>query len=444
MASRASGDVGEIAVVGSGVAGLSVAWLLARAGRRVRLLEASDRPGGHSNTVDARLQGEEISVDTGFIVYNEQTYPNLTRLFAELSVETVGSNMSFGVSTGRVEYSGTGLDGLFAQRRNLFRPRFWSMLLDLVRFYREAGRLRPQTGTTLNELLRAGGYSRALAEDHLLPMMAAIWSTDAGSVGDMEASAFLKFFTNHGLLQFRDRPQWRTIVGGSRTYVDAMLREPGVSLETGVRVHTIERMTDGVRLVARDGVRQFDEVVLAVHAPDALRLLAVPSHAELELLEPFRYTPSTAWLHTDATLMPRQRRAWASWNYLTAADGRLCVTYWMNHLQPLTTRHDVFLTLNPPREPAQAVASFDYEHPVLNTATARAREGLWQLQGQQRTWFCGAWFGYGFHEDGLQSGLAVAEAISGVQRPWELSEPNSRISVRAQPDAASASERNAA
>ena len=374
------GVLGDVAVVGSGIAGLAAAWQLARAGRSVTLIEAAERAGGHSNTVRACVAGDEIDVDTGFIVYNEHTYPNLTRLFAELGVATAASEMSFAVATERLEYSGRGLGGLFVQRRNLLRPRFWRMLRDLVRFYREAPTLQPAPGMTINELLGCGGYSRALAEDHLLPMMAAIWSTDAGTVGDMEAGAFLDFFTNHGLLQFRHRPQWRTVAGGSQHYVTAMLAQPGITLETGSRVQAVERGAECVRVKTNTGVRHFRELVIATHAPQALAMLSDPSATELELLGAFDYAPSTAWLHTDSLLMPQSKRAWASWNYLSAASGRPCVTYWMNNLQPLPTTRDVFVTLNAPGEPAGTLASFEYEHPVLNTATARAKERLWELQ----------------------------------------------------------------
>ncbi len=419
----------SVAVVGSGIAGLAAAWHLARSGYEVTLIEADARPGGHSNTVDAELDGEVFAVDTGFIVYNEQTYPNLTRLFLETGVDTAASNMSFGVSANGLEYSGTGLRGLFAQPWNAVRPRFVSMLWSLFRFYRDARGLHPAPDTTLSELLAEGGYSKAFAEDHLLPMMAAIWSAEADTVGEMQAQAFLDFFTNHGLLQFRNRPQWRTVTGGSRTYVDALLAEPGIELELGTPVQRVERGVGGVRVTTSGGTRQFDEVVLATHADRTLALLQNPSEDERRVLEAFAYTPSTAWLHTDAELMPRRRAAWASWNYLGSEDGRLCVSYWMNNLQALATQRDVLLTLNPTQEPRGVLGRFEYEHPVQNARTAAMRRRLWSLQGSRRTWFCGAYFGYGFHEDGLQSGLAVAEQISGRPRPWNLPNPHTRIHV---------------
>ncbi len=427
------GMEGSVAVVGSGISGLAASWLLARSGHEVTLIEADTRPGGHSNTVDAVVDGDPVEVDTGFIVYNEHTYPNLTRLFLEAGVSTVPSNMSFAVSARGLEYSGTGLRGLFAQPKNLFRPRFLSMLSSLVRFYRAAPTLRPAPGTTLRQLLRDGGYAPAFGEDHLLPMMAAIWSADADDVGDMEAQAFLDFFTNHGLLQFRDRPQWRTVRGGSRRYVGKLLAEPGISLELGSPVERVERRADGVRLSTAAGTRRFDDVVLATHADRSLAMLGDASADERRVLGAFEYAPSTAWLHTDQTLMPRRRSAWASWNYIGARDGRLCVTYWMNQLQPLGTERDVFVTLNPPREPRGVLGRFEYEHPVLNTQTAAMRRQLWRLQGVRGSWFCGAYFGYGFHEDGLQSGLAVAEQISGGARPWTLPNPHTRVHVTSVP-----------
>lgn len=419
----------RVAVIGSGISGLAASWHLARSGCAVTLIEADDRPGGHSNTVTAALDADLFDVDTGFIVYNERTYPNLTRLFRTLEVETVKSNMSFAVSREGLEYSGTGLGGLLAQPLNVFRPRFWALLRDLRRFYAAAPNLMPAPGTTLSEMLELGGYSATFANDHLLPMMAAIWSTDADEVGEMQARAFLDFFINHGLLQIRDRPQWRTVKGGSRRYVDAILAHSGITLELNKPVLRVQRHAAGVRVSTVEGAREFDEVVLATHADRSLALLADPSVAEAKTLRSFRYTPSTAWLHTDTRLMPRSRRAWASWNYLGTPTGRLCVTYWMNRLQPLATGRDVLLTLNPDDQPDGVLGRFDYEHPVMNTETARARESLWALQGERRTWFCGAYFGYGFHEDGLQSGLAVAEQITGVARPWDLAEPNTRVHV---------------
>lgn len=419
-----------IAVVGSGVAGLSAAWLLAKQGYQVQIFESDDRPGGHSNTVTTALPGgTTVEVDTGFIVYNEATYPNLMALFDYLDVETTETDMSFAVSNARgVEYAGRGLRGVFAQKRNLFRPGFWQMLLDIRRFYLKVTDLDISASESLNDVLAREDYSDAFIHDHILPMAAAIWSTEADDVGGMQAMAFVKFFSNHGLLQFRDRPMWRTVVGGSRQYVKKLLAEPGIQLELGARIQHIKRKNGLVEITDAGGTRQFSDVVMATHADTTRELLTDPTPKETETLSHFDYTTSRAYLHTDAGLMPRTRAAWASWNYIELYD-RLCVTYWMNSLQPLGTDEPVFLTLNPEREPDIILAEFEYSHPLLNRDTAHHRQSLWHLQGNQSTWFCGAYFGDGFHEDGLQSGLAVAEAISGRSRPWDVPDPNSRIVV---------------
>jgi uncharacterized protein len=424
----------HVAVVGSGVSGLSAAWLLARNGVQVTLLEADSRPGGHSNTVVANFPGSDgVAVDTGFIVFNHATYPNLTALLQHLGVQTHATDMSFAVS-GRFEYAGHGINGLLSQRSNLLRPAFWRMVRDIRRFYDEAVSLDIADDLSLLELLATHGYSQEFSEHHLLPMAAAIWSTEVNEVGHMQARAFVEFFSNHGLLQLRDRPKWHTVKGGSIEYVNKLLATPGLTLELNQKITSISRTASGVDVMTSAGTRTFDDVILATHANTALQLLDQPTDQETKILTHFDYTPSRAYLHTDQRLMPKKKRAWASWNYLDRGNAHgqaLCVTYWMNRLQHLPTSKQLFVTLNPPVEPDNPLAVFDYDHPVLNTATAQAQTRLWELQGQQNTWFCGAYFGHGFHEDGLQAGLAVAEAISGASRPWQLDNPNSRICVSA-------------
>lgn len=419
----------RIAVIGSGVSGLSAAWLMAQQGVEVTLLEHADRPGGHSNTVSPVINGQSIPVDTGFIVYNPATYPNLTALFKHLVVASNPTHMSFAVSSASgLEYAGHGLNGLFAQRRNLLRPRFWAMLRDIRRFYEQATELNVHPETTLFDLL--AGYSETFANDHLLPMASAIWSTDVTTVGHMQASSFINFFDNHGLLQLRDRPAWYTVEGGSISYVNKMLATPGIRLELNAKISGIQRGGDGVKVDFDGHVEHFDQLLLATHADQAIALLDTPTAQEAETLGCFKYSTSKTYLHTDQRLMPRSRRAWASWNYLDRGSDGLCITYWMNQLQRLTTDTEIFVTLNPSELPRQPLAEFEYEHPILNNHTACAQKRLWDIQGTHRTWFCGAYFGHGFHEDGLQSGLAVAEEITGKQRPWHLEAPNSRISVQ--------------
>ena len=422
----------DIAVVGSGIAGLSAAWLLSKR-HRVTLYEAAARFGGHSNTVEAA----GVAVDTGFIVYNENTYPNLTALFSLLNVPTKPSEMSFAVSldNGALEYAGTDLFGLFGQKRNLIRPRFWSMLGDLRRFYTEApakvAALPP--GTTLGAFLESEGYGQAFQQDHLLPMAAAIWSASADTLRAYPAAHFIRFCDNHGLLKFTGRPIWRTVDGGSREYVRRLL---GAIAETrpGCPAVSVRRFANSVTVRDATGDEQrFDHAVLACHADQALALLQAPTEREATLLGAFGYTENRAVLHTDAGAMPKRRNVWASWNYLGGRDraDSLHVTYWMNRLQGLAGAPPLFLTLNPAAEPAPGTVLREeiYEHPRFDTDAMRAQASLWSLQGGRRTWFCGAYFGSGFHEDGLQSGLAVAEQLGGVRRPWVVANESGRITV---------------
>jgi predicted NAD/FAD-binding protein len=425
----------DIAVIGTGIAGMSAAWLLSQA-HHVTVYEQSDRIGGHSNTVEVAGPDGPVAVDTGFIVYNEATYPNLTALFRHLGVPTRPSDMSFGVSLrdGTMEYSGTDLRGLFAQPRNLLRPRFWHMLRDLLRFYREAPRLHDTT-LTLRAWLDAHGYGPAFIEDHLLPMAAAIWSTPAAAVGDQPAATFIRFCHNHGLLRLKDRPVWRTVDGGSRRYIERLTAPYANDVRLCCGARALWRFPDGVLVADECGQRRlFDHVVVATHPDQALEMLPDRSNAEDTLLGAFHYRLNSAFLHTDASLMPRRRAAWSSWNYLggDAAQGP-SVTYWMNRLQGLQTPRPVFVSLNPPRrpDPASVLRTEIYSHPQLDATSAQAQRRLWSLQGVRRTWFCGAWFGAGFHEDGLQSGLAVAEQLGAVRRPWQVPNESGRIHVTA-------------
>jgi predicted NAD/FAD-binding protein len=428
----------NIAVIGSGISGLSAAWLLSKR-HHVTLFEQDGRLGGHSNTIDLETTDGWVPVDSGFIVYNELNYPNLTALFDYMGVRTEPTRMTFAISTdGKdFEYSGSGLPGLFGQASNIVRPRHWRLMADLFRFFGTAQtRLRSYPDTiSLGSFLVEEGYSSAFAEDHILPMGAAIWSTPMSSMLAFPASTFINFYANHGMLQVKDRPAWRTVSGGSKRYVERLIVDSEIKLLTGTGVRRVGRNPVCVHIEDTHGVvRLFDHVVIAGHADQALRMLGDATPEEAELLSAFRYERNRALLHRDKRFMPRRRRLWSSWNYLKqgrGAESALCVTYWMNSLQSLPTTTDLFVTLNPPRDihPKAVDAEISYEHPVFTAEAIRAQSALWSLQGKRRTWFCGSYFGYGFHEDALQSGLAVAEQLGGLRRPWSVAGESGRIHV---------------
>jgi predicted NAD/FAD-binding protein len=420
----------RIAIIGSGISGLSAAWRLAP-DHQVTLFEADSRPGGHTNSVDVTLDGVSHPVDTGFLVYNERTYPKLIALFAELGIETAKSDMSFAVSVGphRFEWCGSNLATLFSQPANALRPAFWRMLADILRFNRQATDLALRGDAAvaalsepLSAFLARERYSAAFRDHYLLPMAAAIWSCPMKQMLEFPLGSFVRFFHNHGLLQVDDRPQWFTVTGGARRYVDRILADlPDVRLATPVRA--VSRHANGaagrVAVVTDAGVEHFDQVVMACHSSQSLELLVDADDDERRILRAVPYQPNRAWLHTDAALMPRRRSAWAAWNYLSNGDTaapEVSVTYWLNRLQPLPFRTPVFVSLNPLSEPSpeKVIASFDYEHPIFDLGAVAAQRSLAGVQGRHRTWFAGAWTGYGFHEDGLKSGLAVAEAIAAM------------------------------
>lgn len=434
------GNGRRVAVIGAGISGLSAAWLLSSK-LNVTVYEAEPRLGGHANTVTVETEKGRVPVDTGFIVYNDRNYPNLVALFDHLNVPNQPSNMSFAASLdqGAFEYSGSGLSGLLGQRTNALRPRFWRMVSDILRFYKLAPELLARqdlAATTLGDYLEQEDYSTAFIEDHLLPMGAAIWSTTASDMRAYPLHAFIRFFINHGLVSLKDRPQWRTVTGGSREYVDRLRAATKATFRSGDPVASIRRDAFGVKITTASGHQdRFDDVVMATHANESLRLLVDASPEEHRLLGAFDYTPNVAVLHSDPNLMPKRKRVWASWNYIgedrQSGDSSLCVTYWMNKLQGLDDALPLFVTLNPSRDvdPRKTHQVFDYTHPLFDTKAINAQKQLWQLQGQRNTWFCGAYFGSGFHEDGIQSGLACAEQLSSLRRPWTVEGESSRITL---------------
>ena len=416
----------RIAVIGSGISGASAAWALS-AIADVSLYEAGSRAGGHTATVDIDYDGTPISVDTGFIVYNELNYPNLTALFRHLDVETVESDMGFALSldNGRLEWCGSSLAQVFAQRRNVVSMPFLWMLREILRFNRQCRADKADgllAGISIGNYLKLRDFSQRFIDDYLIPMAAAIWSTPRIRMMDFPAETFVTFFENHRLIDF-ERPVWRTVKGGARTYLDKLLAPLGERVRLREPVTAVHREGDGVRVATARGAARYDAVIIAAHSDQALAMLADPSPAETSILSTVGYRENRVILHRDESLMPRRRQAWAAWNYLRDSrdDGtaEVAVTYWMNKLQAIDASKPLFVSLNPPREPRAGTVfgEYSYAHPQFDAAALAAQRALPSIQGARNTWFAGAWTGFGFHEDGLKSGLAAAEQLGAVI-PW--------------------------
>ena len=424
----------RIAVIGAGISGLSAAYHL-REQAEVTLFEAGAYFGGHTNTVDVTLPSPQgmvtHGVDTGFLVFNERTYPGLIGLFAQLQVKTSASDMSFSVQTPDIsgqramEWSGSNLNTVFAQRSNLLNPSFLGMLRDVLRFNALANALAQHDKDyalmqPLGEFLETHKFGHAFRHWYLLPMLGCIWSCPTDQMLQFPVATMVRFCHNHGLIQVVNRPQWFTVTGGAKHYVDKLLPHiPHKHFQTPVQ--RIERNAVGALVYTESGSDVFDAVVLACHADQALSLLAQPTPQEELLLGAIRYHPNTAVLHTDTSVMPKKKLAWAAWNYERALDlglesSRVCLHYWINRLQPLPFSDDVIVSLNPVRDinPAKVLGSYNYAHPVFDLAAIKAQFQLASLQGQQNTWYAGAWMGYGFHEDGFKAGRDVAQGISAI------------------------------
>ncbi|MDB5470819.1 MAG: dependent oxidoreductase [Caulobacter sp.] len=412
----------KIAVIGSGVSGLGAALAL-KDSHAVTLFEKDSRLGGHANTVTVDCSDGPVAVDTGFIVYNEDNYPNLVGLLDSLGVETRLTDMSFACAGGGVEWSSNFPKGVFAQKRNLVNPSFLWMLNDIRRFNDLARNdlLKADLkDLSLGAYLKLRGFAEGFRDRYLLPMGAAIWSTTEGRIGDFPAESFLRFLQNHGLLQFTP-PMWKTVTGGSRAYVEKIGAILGDRVRTNAAVTSVRRVPGGVLVEAGQGAELFDQVILACHSDQSLKILDADPE-ERAFLGAVRYSANKAVLHRDPALMPVRRPAWGSWNYIGDKQSTSApyVTYWMNNLQMLTTTDPLFVTLNgPPADPALVVAEYDYDHPQFDTAALAAQRRIGRIQGRGGVWYAGAWLGYGFHEDGITSGVKVALELGG-RVPWDF------------------------
>lgn len=416
----------RIAVIGSGISGLASAWLLS-AQHEVVLFEANDYPGGHTHTHDIELNGEHHAVDTGFIVHNPSHYPLLTSFFDALGVASQPTTMSFSArdEASGIEYNATSLDTLFCQRRNLWSPRFWSMLRDLRRFYREAPALlsQPGPGPTLRQYLEDNRYGEAFRDLHLVPMASALWSSPADRILRFPAQYLVRFMANHHMLQMTGRPEWRVVQGGSRRYVDALLSRWNVALRLSTPVRSLHRDEAGVRVQTDVGDERFDEVVIACHSDQALRLLGDADQHECDILGAIAYQLNDVVLHTDASVLPRDRKAWAAWNaHIPAAPGAECtVSYCMNLLQSMDSAEPLIVTLNRSHDidPSRMLRRMRYHHPVYTQGSVAAQARRDEIQGKRRTWYVGAYWGWGFHEDGIRSAVEMVQAM-GLSTAWPV------------------------
>ncbi len=401
----------KIAVIGSGISGLSVAYYLSKK-YKVDLFEKDDHFGGHSYTYDIKLQNKTIPVDLGFIVFNELTYPNLINFFKELRIPFEKSDMSFSVSIqdNQVEYGGRGLKAIFANKWNIFNLNFLKMIKEIITFYKSAPSFLQNNleDITLGSYLKKSNASDYFVNYHIIPMVSAIWSMPFAKAKDMPFKLFLNFFINHGLFKFKNRPQWYTVSNRSRTYVKKVLENISGEIFKNYKINKIDRNDENIRLKIGNEYLDYDQVVLASHADQSLKLLDNPSSDEKRILEKFKYISNIAILHTDENLMPKRKVAWSSWNSISK-NNKTCVTYWLNNLQNLKTDINYFLTLNPISEimETKIINKVNFDHPYFNSETLKHQQELISLQGKNRTWYCGAYFGYGFHEDGLKSAFNI-------------------------------------
>jgi len=418
----------KVAVVGSGISGISAAWFLSQQ-HDVTLFEKNEKIGGHTNTITLDIEGKKQPVDTGFIVFNTPNYPNLTAMLKNLDVKTQETEMSFSVTAdgGRMEYSGNNLNTLFAQRRNLLSIAHWKMISEILRFNNQAkkdlGADLPLT-LSLGDYLDQHGFSQRMRDYYLLPMAAAIWSCPLETMMLFPIGSFLQFFENHGLLNIEDRPQWESVVNGSEQYLKAILAKDAFKIKLASPVERVYKTDFGLAVRTQEGDEAvFDDVVFASHADETYRMLDESLKSDFHILDNFKYQENIAYLHSDLSLMPKRKLAWAAWNYLRDTQSKespVAVTYWMNLLQNIQVETPLLVTLNPSKPPTESLTHqrIVYEHPVFDAAAMSSQPKLTQLQGKHNIWFCGSYFGYGFHEDGLTSSVNLAK-LWNIDLPWE-------------------------
>ena len=408
----------KIAVIGSGISGLSAAYFLSKK-HKVDLFEQNDHFGGHSYTFDIKEEKKVVSVDLGFIVFNELTYTNLIKFFNDLNIPFEKSNMSFSVSIKdtNVEYGGSGFKAIFANKFNIFNFKFLRMIKEIISFYNYAPSLlnnNENNEETLGDYLKRSNLSKYFIEFHIIPMVAAIWSMPFSKAKEMPLNLFLRFFINHGLFRLKNRPQWYTVTNRSRAYVKKILEKISGEVFKNYRVNKISRSNDNVRISIGSELIDYDQVVLASHADQSLNMLDEATKEEKEILGKFSYVFNSAFLHTDENLMPLRKNAWSSWNSITK-NNKTCITYWLNKLQNLKTNKNYFLTLNPVEiiDENKIIKKVNFTHPYFNSENVKLQKNLHLLQGKKRTWFCGSYFGYGFHEDGLKSSIELIKKFKG-------------------------------
>ena len=413
----------KIGIVGSGISGLTVANRLS-SNHDITVFESEPLIGGHTATRDVEIQGQEFAVDTGFIVYNDWTYPNFIQLMSRLGIESQTTEMGFSVTAvdGTLEYCGSSLNAIFSDRKNLINPAFLGMVRDIVRFNKKSvkdlsnGHIVP--GQTLRDYLREGKFGKLFIDGYIVPMACAIWSASSSTVEDFEALFFIRFFRNHGLLNINDRPQWRVLKNGSRSYLPAITEPFKKRIHTGTPIRRITRAENGVRVNTDSAEHHFDHVVIACHSNQALSILGDADSAEREVLSAIPYSDNTVTMHTDTTVLPRRKRAWSSWNYLIRNNnrGKPILTYNMNILQSLAAPETICVTVNGDRhiDPNKILARFSYAHPQFSVASIKAQKKWSTINGTRKTWFCGAYWGSGFHEDGVTSGIRIAESIEST------------------------------